>query len=82
MAHLNTEKIAQLPEEMLSFTIAGANQRLAPRIGTLALRGRTPIQTPHYVGNTSRGVVPHLSQDNQRRHSKFSSLYMPLEDCE
>jgi hypothetical protein len=81
MAEVNEEKLSQLPEEMLSFTLAGAAQRLAPRLGTLAIKGRTQIQTPNYIGNTSRGVLPHISQDNQRRHTRISGLYMGLEDC-
>jgi queuine tRNA-ribosyltransferase subunit QTRTD1 len=81
MARLNAEKIAQLPDEMLSFTLASASQRLAPRLGSLAVKGRTTIQTPNYIGNTSRGVLPHISQDNQRKHINITGLYMGLEDC-
>ncbi|KAF2436981.1 tRNA-guanine transglycosylase [Tothia fuscella] len=65
---------------MLTFTLAGASQRLAPRLGTLIAKGRTPIQTPHYIGNTSRGVIPHITHDNQRKHTAIRSLYMGLED--
>jgi queuine tRNA-ribosyltransferase len=75
------EKLSQMPEEMLAFTIDSA-QRSCARVGSLAVKGRTPIATPHYVATTSRGVVPHLSHDNLLRHTKIRSMYFGLEDCE
>jgi queuine tRNA-ribosyltransferase subunit QTRTD1 len=75
------DKLSQMPEEMLAFTIETALQRNGPRLGTLAIRNRTPISTPNHVGITSRGVVPHLSQDNVAKHTKLKSLYFGLEDC-
>lgn len=74
--------LSQLPDEMLSFTILKASEGIAPRLGKLAFPGRSTIQTPNYVGNTSRGVIPHLSQDMFRKHTNIDAVYVPLEDCE
>ena len=64
------------------FTIVKATAAtLSPRVGRLSLPGRTAIETPHYLGLTSRGVVPHLSQDNFARLSSIAGVYAALEDC-
>lgn len=81
MADLNAQKLSQLPDEMRISFLTSAIARNGPRIGTLKLPGRTVIQTPHYVGNASRGVVPHLTQDMQQKHSKIRAVYVGLEDC-
>jgi queuine tRNA-ribosyltransferase subunit QTRTD1 len=75
------EKLSQIPEEMLVFTLESALQRSGPRVGRLALQNRAPISTPNFVSITSRGVVPHLSHDNIARHTNIRSLYFGLEDC-
>ena len=75
------ERLAQMPEEMLAFTLETALQRSGPRVGRLVQKNRAAIATPNYVAITSRGVVPHLSQDNIARHTKVKSLYLGLEDC-
>lgn len=70
----------QPPAEM--FTIAKSTAgTLSPRLGRLSLPGRNAIETPHYIGLTSRGVIPHLSQDNLARLSSISGAYVALEDC-
>lgn len=53
-----------------------------PRLGRLALRGRASMETPHYVAISSRGVVPHLSQDMMRENTTTKGMYAALEDCE
>jgi queuine tRNA-ribosyltransferase subunit QTRTD1 len=64
------------------FTIVKATAAtLSPRLGRLSLPGRNAIETPHYLGLTSRGVVPHLSQDNFAQLSSISGVYAALEDC-
>lgn len=64
------------------FTIVKATaDTLSPRLGRLSLPGRNAIETPHYLGLTSRGVVPHLSQDNFAQLSSISGVYAALEDC-
>ncbi|KAI9827010.1 MAG: hypothetical protein M1826_006489 [Phylliscum demangeonii] len=63
---------------MRSASQAGVEHRL----GQLHVRGRpSPISTPHYIGVTSRGAVPHLSPDMMRRHTQLSGVYVALEDC-
>jgi queuine tRNA-ribosyltransferase len=66
---------------MLSFKLKHALGS-GPRLGSLALRGRPEIQTPDYFANTSRGIIPHISQDMQAKHMSVAGVYMALEDCE
>ena len=73
-------KLSQLPEEMFTI-IKATSQNLGPRLGRLALPGRRVIDTPHYLGNTSRGVVPHITQDTFVRDTNINSIYVALEDC-
>lgn len=54
----------------------------AARLGRLALPRRRIVDTPHYLANTSRGVVPHISQDTFVRDTDISGIYVALEDCE
>lgn len=53
-----------------------------PRLGELTLPQRHAIETPHYIAVTSRGAVPHLTQDNLKQHSNIKAAYLGLEDCE
>ena len=75
------EKLSQLPPEMLDFTILKTTGALAPRLGRLSLPGRAPISTPAFLSNTSRGVIPHITQDNFRKHVDIGGVYVALEDC-
>jgi queuine tRNA-ribosyltransferase len=52
------------------------------RLGRLSLQGRSAISTPHFLGITSRGVVPHITQDNFASQTDISGVYVALEDCE
>ena len=52
------------------------------RLGQVTLPGRKAVRTPHHIAVTSRGVVPHLSQDVFRQHTDVNGVYMALEDCE
>lgn len=72
--------LAQLPDEMFSIiqTTAGT---LSPRLARLCLPGRRIIDTPHYLASTSRGVVPHITQDTFRRDTSINGVYVALEDC-
>ena len=67
--------------EMFTIIKSTAAATLSPRLGRLSLPGRNAIETPHYLGLTSRGVIPHLSQDNLDRLSSISGVYAALEDC-
>jgi hypothetical protein len=61
--------------------IKSTTSTLSPRLARLSLPGRDAIETPHYLGLTSRGVIPHLSQDNFARQTSISGVYAALEDC-
>ncbi|KAL8772771.1 MAG: hypothetical protein Q9209_002116 [Squamulea sp. 1 TL-2023] len=50
------------------------------RIGRLSPSGRKPIETPHYLAMSSRGCVPHLSQDMMRDNTSIKGMYAALED--
>lgn len=68
--------------DMLTFKILQlAVESNGPRLGRFAIRERNAIDTPHYISNTSRGVVSHLSQDNYARHTSLMGAYVALEDC-
>jgi queuine tRNA-ribosyltransferase subunit QTRTD1 len=74
-------RLNQLPPEMLDFALLKTTGTLTPRLGRLSLPGRRPILTPGFIGNTSRGVVPHISQDNFRKCVGLDGVYVALEDC-
>jgi hypothetical protein len=77
----SAHKLDQLPPEMIEFTLLKTAGALAPRVGCLSLGGRKTILTPAFIGNTSRGVIPHVSQDNFRTSVDVNGVYVPLEDC-
>jgi hypothetical protein len=73
---------AQTLDEMLRFSLnQTSTSECVARLGQLTLRARVPVSTPHYIVPTSRGAIPHLSQDNIQKHTKISAVYVPLEDC-
>ncbi|KAF1833998.1 tRNA-guanine transglycosylase [Decorospora gaudefroyi] len=74
------QKLDQLPPEMLEFTLLKKTGALAPRLGRLSLPRRKSILTPGFIGNTSRGVIPHVSQDNFRKSVELGGVYIALED--
>ncbi|KAI5859422.1 tRNA-guanine transglycosylase [Durotheca rogersii] len=51
-----------------------------PRVGRLILPKRTPLDTPNYIGISSRGVIPHLTPDVVSKHTDLDGVYMGLED--
>jgi queuine tRNA-ribosyltransferase subunit QTRTD1 len=78
---ISIEKLDQLPAEMLDFTLLKASGSLAPRLGRLSFPKRKTILTPAFIGNTSRGIIPHVSQDNFRKSVDVGGAYVALEDC-
>lgn len=74
-------KLDQLPPEMLEFAIQKSAGALAPRLGRLSLPKRKSILTPGFIGNTSRGVIPHITQDNFSKSLNLDGVYVALEDC-
>ena len=77
---MDTLDLSQLPDEMFTI-IQSASNALGPRLGRLCIPGKKAIETPHYLGITSRGVVPHITQDTFLRDTSISGVYVPLEDC-
>ncbi|KAF2871095.1 tRNA-guanine(15) transglycosylase-like protein [Massariosphaeria phaeospora] len=73
-------RLDQLPPEMLDFALLKTTGTLAARLGRLSLPGRSNILTPAFLGNTSRGVLPHISPDNFRKLVELEGVYMALED--
>jgi hypothetical protein len=66
---------------MVTFALSPAAPILAPRVGSLAIAGRKPLATPHYIPLSSRGALPHISHDVLRDHTMLNSIYVGLEDC-
>ncbi|PGH32373.1 queuine tRNA-ribosyltransferase [[Emmonsia] crescens] len=78
---MQSELLAELPDEMFSFSLLGSTPTLlAPRLGRLALAGRKPIQTPNHVPITSRGALPHMSHDMMNEQMSIGTLYAAFED--
>ncbi|KAL8656333.1 MAG: hypothetical protein Q9210_000323 [Variospora velana] len=50
------------------------------RRGRLSLKGREPIDTPCYLPPSSRGCVPHITQDTARSNTGIKGIYIALED--
>ncbi|KZM28691.1 queuine tRNA-ribosyltransferase [Ascochyta rabiei] len=65
---------------MLDFTLLKTTGTLAPRLGRLSLPKRRNMLTPGFIGNTSRGVIPHISQDNFSKSLGLDGVYVALED--
>jgi hypothetical protein len=78
----SVNKLDQLPPEMIEFALLKTTGALAPRLGRISLAGRKTVLTPGFIGNTSRGVIPHVSPDNFRKDIDLNGVYIPLEDCE
>lgn len=74
-------RLAHIPDEMFTI-IKATSQGLGIRLGRLTVAGRKAVDTPHFLGITSRGVVPHLTQDTFARDTNIGAVYVPLEDCE
>ncbi|KAI5365216.1 Putative tRNA-guanine(15) transglycosylase, queuine tRNA-ribosyltransferase accessory subunit QTRTD1 [Septoria linicola] len=73
----------QLPEEEMFHILRStgtAATGTAARLGRLALPRRRILETPHYLANTSRGVVPHITQDTFVRDTDINGVYVALED--
>lgn len=70
------------PPAMLSFALRhGEHIKAGLRLGQLVVQGRPPVSTPSLVVPTSRGVVPHVTQDAFSKLTQLSAVYIALEDC-
>lgn len=82
MENLDADPSESSYNSMLTFTLINPSLFTSgPRLGKLIRFGRRAVETPHYVAITSRGVVPHISQDILQKHTMVSSIYLGLEDC-
>ena len=71
-----------LPTEMLSFVLRhGELSKVGLRLGQLAVQGLPVVSTPSFVVPTSRGVVPHVTQDLMSKVTRVPAVYIGLEDC-
>jgi queuine tRNA-ribosyltransferase accessory subunit len=52
-----------------------------PRLGQLKYHRGSTINTPNFIALTSRGVVPHISQDNFASKTEIEGVHIALEDC-
>lgn len=78
-----SDETTALPGEMLSFVLRqGEFSKAGLRLGQLTLQGRTSLPTPTFIATTSRGVIPHVSQDVMLKLTKIPAVYLGLEDCE
>ena len=68
-------------KKMFELLSSAVKENGVPRLGRVSLPGRLPFETPNYTSVTSRGAIPHITQDVFQRHVKASSAYMALEDC-
>ena len=83
MAALHDRSVQRKSSRLLSFDLKTRYvPEDEPRLGRLSFQNRVPIDTPHYVAVSSRGAVPHLSQDMMRDNTNISAMYTALEDCE
>lgn len=74
---------ARLTSSMCSFKLESPGLCASNlRIGCLSFQDRVQLETPHYVAVSSRGAVPHLSQDMMRGNTRINAIYAALEDCE
>ncbi|KAI0024564.1 tRNA-guanine transglycosylase family protein [Xylariomycetidae sp. FL0641] len=53
---------------------------IGARTGRLTLPKRPEMETPNYIGLTSRGAVPHMTPDNLSKHIHMGGAYFALED--
>lgn len=76
------EHEVQLPLNSSSFALVKPlSDELEPRMGHFSFPGRHTFETPHYIAISSRGAVPHLSQDTMKDSTSIKGIYAGLEDC-
>ncbi|TLD19890.1 hypothetical protein PspLS_09510 [Pyricularia sp. CBS 133598] len=82
MEHSETGKIPEPDPAMELFTLLRASTPgTGARLGRLSLPSRNPVDTPNFFSGTSRGVVPHMTPDNLRRHDGMvRGAYLAFED--
>ena len=73
--------VARLPDEVMFSIVKTSAKTTGPRLGRLQIPGRRTLETPTFLALTSRGVVPHISQDTFATSTSIEGVYIPLEDC-
>lgn len=82
-AHIRAMATARRHSKLMSFDLLESQPAVDDaRLGRLSFHGRVPMETPNYVAASSRGAVPHISQDMMRDNTAIKSMYTALEDCE
>lgn len=72
----------ETPREMLNFVLRqGDFTKAGLRLGQLARRGGAEVATPTFIASTSRGIIPHITQDVMSKLIKVPAVYIGLEDC-
>lgn len=66
----------------ITFHLQSSSQDGGMRLGSLTVHNQQTIKTPHYVAISSRGCVPHVTQDNLYRRTGVCGMHVALEDCE
>lgn len=83
MAARHTDQVSIESKSAVSFDITSVESKNSgPRLARISFPGRKTIDTPHYLALSSRGTVPHLSQDMVRDNTAIHGFYVALEDCE
>ncbi|EHY54182.1 Queuine tRNA-ribosyltransferase accessory subunit 2 [Exophiala dermatitidis] len=82
MDEINGAPLASLPGDMFKLLLQHtAASEGAARLGLMSFRSTTTtLKTPNYIVPTSRGAIPHLTQDNVQKHTKIAAVYHSLED--
>ncbi|KAF2153349.1 tRNA-guanine transglycosylase [Myriangium duriaei CBS 260.36] len=62
------------------FALRAVRSQCSGRLGTLNLPGRALIPTPNYIAITSRGAVPHITQDVYKNSTDIKGVYAAVED--
>ena len=78
------DNLAVTSDAKLSFKVNSHDENISgvkARLGRLEHSERTPMLTPHYIGVTSRGAIPHLTQDMLQENTSIRGVYTAFEDC-
>lgn len=68
--------------ESIIFHVQSPLEAAGARVGSLTVHNQQTIKTPHYIAISSRGCVPHVTQDNLCRRTGVCGMHVALEDCE
>jgi queuine tRNA-ribosyltransferase len=72
---------AATQDEVCSFESLPLADQEDARLGSLQFQGRKTITTPNFLAISSRGTVPHITQDLMRSQTSINGIYAAFEDC-